>query len=235
VSFTTTTPLALAVRSAAPSMPLLFGIGGDPVAVGLVASLAQPGGNATGWTFASHLSSVRMLSLLKEVLPRALRIGIVFTRGNAASQQFLQALTASADAARVSLKAFPVASKQDIHALDPAWLKEPLDGLIVPFDVITGAHLGDIVRLAALHRLPAIYGVRYFVDAGGLMSYGASWPVELKRTADFVARILDGVKPADLPAHTAQNFELLVNQRAARALGIGIPSSVLAQATEVIE
>lgn len=229
-----TTPLALAVMSAAPSTPLVFAIGGDPVAIKLVTSMERPGGNATGWTIASHESGIKLIDLLRETVPRAKRFAAIFQSDNAASEQIYKALIVHATAAGVALQAFSVRDRKDIHALDPLWTREPVDGVIVPFEPVTVAVAGEIIRLAALQRAPAAYGSRFFVNAGGLLSYGVSWPAEVTRTADFVARILDGGKPADIPVERSTNFELIVNMRSARALGINVPQSVLAQATEVL-
>jgi putative tryptophan/tyrosine transport system substrate-binding protein len=227
----TNTPLALAVKAAAPSTPLVVVTGAYPVALGLVASMANPG----GWTIASHESGTRLIDLLRDIAPRAKRLAQIFQGGNVATDQIHAAWASHASAAGMSLRPFPVHGRNDIHALDPVWTREPVDRLVVDFGPVTVANAGEVVRLAALHRVPAAYGSRFFTDAGGLLSYGVNWSIEVKRTADFVARILDGAKPGDIPVERCTQFELLVNQRTARALGISVPQTVLAQATEVIQ
>jgi putative ABC transport system substrate-binding protein len=160
---------------------------------------------------------------------------MIISGGNLAAEQVGAVLASHARGVGLEARAFAVRGRADIHALDPVLTREPIDGLIVPFEAVTAANAGEIVRLAALHRVPAVYGSRFFVDAGGLLSYGVDWSVEVKRTADFVARILDGAKPGDIPVERSTHFELFVNQRTARTLGITVPQSVLAQATEVVQ
>jgi putative ABC transport system substrate-binding protein len=227
--------LALAARAAATSTPLVFLYAGDPVAAGLVRSMAQPGGNATGLIVVPD-SAAKLLSLLKEVAPRARRVTVLYGEAyRPVAEPRYALLSTAAAAAGIALQAQPIRTREDVHALDAKWAGAPVDGLIVFFDTVTYEHKGDIVRLAALNRVPAVYASRYYVEAGGLLSYGIDWPAAVLRTAEIAAKVLDGTKPADIPVERVSQFELLVNQRAARALGITVPQSVLAQATEVIQ
>lgn len=232
----TTTPLAVAAKGAAPSIPLVFLVGGDPVDAGLVASMARPGGNATGLSWAPHQWGTKLVDLMEDLAPRAKRVSVIAGAAYLdVLQKVLGVLDTHAARADIKLQLLPVSKPDDVRALDAKWAREPIDGVIVFFDAVTIANMGGIVGLIASHRRPAVYASRYFVDAGGLLSYGINWPAEMARTADVVARVLAGTKPADIPVETALNFELVVNLRTARSLGISVPPSVLAQANEVVQ
>lgn len=228
------TPPALAVKAAAPSMPMVFAVAGDPVAMGLVASLARPGGNATGWTHASHEHHSKLLALLREMVPRGRRFAVMFEGSNPSMRQAFDSMRGQAEAAALTLRAFPLKDWREIEGAELALMREPADGLIVFNDRVTGNNGAAIVRLARNRNLPAAFGARHFVDGGGLMSYGINWPAQLARTADYVARILDSARPADLPVERPTRFELVLNLHAARVQGISLPQSLLLQATEVI-
>jgi putative ABC transport system substrate-binding protein len=228
------TPPALAVKAAAPSMPMVFVVGGDPVTLGLVASLARPGGNATGLTHASHEHHSKLLALLREVVPSGRRFAVMFEAGNPSMLQGFETIRRYAEPAGLTLRAFPLRDSRDIDAADLALTREPADGLVVFNDRVTGYDSAAIVRLAGRRSLPAAYGGRHFVDSGGLIWYGNNWAAQLARTADYLARILDGARPADLPVERPTRFDLVVNLRAARVQGINLPQSLLLQATEVI-
>jgi len=229
------TPAALAAKANAPATtPIVFIIGGDPVALGLVASLSKPGGNATGYTQLSQQIILKKLSLLRDLMPTAKRIVIMFEAGNPSMMQGVRAVQAAAGAVGITTE--PIALR-DYKDVDAAYLKlkaEPADGLIVMSDRITSNNVANITNLASRLRLPAIYGSRYFSDFGAVVSYGIDMPALILRSAEYVARILDGVKPADLPVQQVTQFELVVNLSAARSQGLSIPQSVLLQATEVI-
>lgn len=228
------TPAALAVKAAAPSMPMVFAVGGDPVALGLVASLARPGGNATGWTHASHEHHSKLLALVREVVPRGRRFAVMFEGANPSMRQAFDVMRGQAEAAGLTVRALPLRDWRDIETADAVLARDPADGLVVFNDRVTGTDSAAVVRLAGRRRLPAAYGGRHFVDGGGLMFYGINWPAQLARTGDYVARILDGAKPADLPVERPTRFDLVVNLHAARVQGISLPQSLLLQATEVI-
>jgi putative tryptophan/tyrosine transport system substrate-binding protein len=204
------------------------------VSLGLVASLARPGGNATGWTHASHEHHSKLLALLTEVVPRGRRFAVSFEDSNPSMRQAFDSMRRQAESAGLTLRAFPLRDGRDIDAADLALGREPADGLVVFFDRVTSTNSAAIVGLARRRSLLAAYGGRHFVDGGGLMSYSINWPAQLARTADYVARILDGARPADLPVERPTRFDLVVNLRAARVQGINLPQSLLLQATEVI-
>ena len=233
--FTNTTPGALAVKVSAPSTPMVFGIGGDPVVLGLVATFARPGGNATGWTVATPEAGLKLMALLRELAPHAKALAVMFEAGNGSMLQGFDLMKANAAGAGLTLRAFPLRDRKDVDAAELALLREPVDGLVVLSDPVTSANRENILGVASRRRLPAAYGLRYSVDAGGLISYGVNWPAQLMRSAEYIARILDGAKPADLPVEQPTKFELVVNLKTAKALGITIPQSVLLRADEVIQ
>jgi putative tryptophan/tyrosine transport system substrate-binding protein len=229
------TPAAAAVKAHAPSMPMVFIIGGDPVGLGLVASLARPGGQATGYMQSSQEIILKQLSLLRELALAARRIAVVFEAGNPSMMQGVRAVQAAAGGAGIAVSPMPLRDWKDVDAAHKTLPREPVDGLIVMFDRITVGLGWNISLMADQMRLPAIYGSRLFIDSGAALTYGADWPALVTQSADYVARILDGEKPANLPVQQPTRFELVVNMPKARTLGMKIPQSVLLQATEVIE
>jgi putative ABC transport system substrate-binding protein len=229
------TPAALAVKASAPATPLVFLVGGDPVDLGLVASLARPGGNATGMTYMSIEAGIRLFGLLRQVVPAAKRIAVMFEAGNPSMLQIFKAQQSAASAVGITLSPLELRDWKDVEVAHLSLLREPADGMIVLYDRITSNESWKITHMARELRLPAAYGSRHFVDDWGLLSYGINWPAMVARAADYVARILNGEKPAELPVEQPTQFELLVNQHMARVQGITIPQSVLLQATEVIQ
>lgn len=229
------TPAAIAVKANAPAtMPIVFIIGGDPVALGLVASLSKPGGNATGYIQRSQEIILKQLSLLRELVPTAKRIAVMFEADNLSMMQGVQALQTAGGGVGIAIERLRLRDWKDV---DAAYLKlkgEPVDGMIVMSDRITSSNVANITNLASRLRLPAIYGSRYFSDFGAVVSYGIDRTALIVSSADYVARILRGAKPADLPVQQVAQFELIVNLAAARSQGLSIPQSVLLQATEVI-
>jgi putative ABC transport system substrate-binding protein len=228
------TPAALAVKSNAPAVPMVFVVGGDPVGLGLVSSLSRPGGNATGYMQMSQQIILKQLSLLRDLAPTAKRIAVMFEAGNPSMMQGVQALQAAAGGLGIAV--VPIALR-DWKDVDAAYLKltgESVGGLLVMFDRVTANNVANIVGLAYRLRLAAVYGSRYFSDFGAAVSYGIDWNALVVLGADYVARILGGTKPADLPVQQVSQFELIVNLSAARSQGLSIPQSVLLQATEVI-
>jgi putative ABC transport system substrate-binding protein len=230
------TPAATAVKTHAPSMPMVFIIGGDPVGLGLVASLARPGGHATGYMHGSHEIIVKQFSLLRELAPAARRVAVMFEAGNPSMVQGVHAVQATAAGVGVAVSPMPLRDWKDVDSAHKSLFREPVDGLIVMFDRITAGLGWNIVLMADRMRLPAVYGSRYFIyNAGAVVSYGSDWPALVRQSADYVARVLDGEKPANLPVQQPKRFELVVNMHKARQLEMKIPQSVLLQATEVIE
>lgn len=230
------TPAATAVKAHAPSMPMVFIIGGDPVGLGLVASLARPGGHATGYMQGSQEIILKQLSLLRELAPAARHVAVIFEARNPSMMQGVRTVQAAAAGAGIAVSPMPLRDWKDVEVANQTLLREPVDGLIVMFDRIT-ANLGwNIVQMADQMRLPAVYGSRHFIyNAGAVVSYSSDWPAPVRQSADYVARILGGEKPANLPVQQPTRFELVVNMHKARKLGMKIPQSVLLQATEVIE
>lgn len=229
------TPAALVTKAHAPTTPIVFIVGGDPVGLGLVVPLPRPGGNATGYMKRSHEIITKQLSLLRELVPAARRIAIMFEAGNPSMLQGVQALQAAAAGPGIVVRPVPLRDWKDIDVAHLALLREPVDGLIVMFDRVTASDAVSIHSRAERLRLPAVYGSRFFIETGGAVSYGIDWPALVALSADYVARILGGAKSADLPVLQPARFELVVSMFKARFLGAKIPQSVLLQATEVIE
>jgi putative tryptophan/tyrosine transport system substrate-binding protein len=228
-------PATLAAQAGAAQTPRVFVIASDPVALGLVATLQRPGGNATGHVTPAHEIAVKQLSLLRELAPAARRIALAFGAGSASMLLTAQSVEAAARPLGLDVRRFPLQGWQDVEAMPSALSREPVDGLLVPFDRLTYDYRAEIIEMANRLRLPAVYGSRFFIEHGGLVSFGIEWSALMVGSADYVARILGGARPAELPVQQSTRFELVVNRHRARALGVTIPQPVLLQATEVIE
>ncbi len=228
-------PATLAAQAGAAQTPRVFIIASDPVALGLVATLQRPGGNATGHVTPAQEIAVKQLSLLRELAPAAKRVGMVFGAGNASMLLSVQGVEAAARPLGLVVRRFALQGWQDAEAMPSALSREPVDGLLVPLDLLTYEYRAEIIQVANRLRLPAVYGSRFFIEHGGLVSFGIDWPAMMVGSADYVARILGGAKAADLPVQQSTRFELIVNRQRARTLGVTIPQSVLLQATEVLE
>jgi len=226
---------ALAVHAGAPKTPKVFVMVADPVALGIVATLQRPGGNATGFAGQSQEIAVKQLSLLREMAPAAKRVALMFHDGNISMSQSASTVELVAKPLGLAVRRFPLRGGQDVDAAHQILLREPADGMLVLLDRVTYVHRWEIIAMANQLRLPTVYGSRFFTEYGGLVSFGIDWPALVVASADYVARILDGAKPADLPVQQPTRFELVVNRRGARTLGVTLPRSVLLQATEVIE
>ena len=223
-------PLALAAKQATPTIPIVFVAAGDRVAFGVVASLAHPGGNATGLSLIVDADFIgKWVELLKEAAPTISSVGFI-------NDSNMRLPTATTRRTAKELKGQYV-EVRDLHEVDGAFVRMSKDrsGVIVPPQPFFSTHRRDIADLTARHRLPAIYGFRDFVDAGGLMSYGVNLPDVWRRSATYVDKILKGAKPADLPVEQPTKFELIINLKTAKALGLTIPPSLLARADEVIQ
>ena len=236
---------ALAASKATSTIPIVFAVIGDPVRLGLVASLAHPGGNITGLTaYGSNLGGKR-LEILKELIPRMSRIGVLWvpapatTPDGAPMDRFAQgALEQTVEAGRamgVQVQSLPVRSATDIsNALETA-TRERMGALIVEEDSLTYVERNRIIEFGAARQLPAIYGYRDYVASGGLISYGAKLPELIQRAVGYIDKILKGAKPGDLPVEQPTKFELVINLKAAKALGLIVPQSLLLRADEVIQ
>jgi ABC-type uncharacterized transport system substrate-binding protein len=229
-------PSPPALQQATRTVPVVFAQTVDPVGGGFVQSLARPGGNMTGFLQFEYSLSGKWFELLKEITPRVSRIGVVrdLLGGPAGAGQWA-VIQAFASPLGVETSPINLAMGTDAEHTLSAFAPGASDGLIVTVSSMAAIHRQQIVTFAALHRLPAIYSNRFFVEAGGLVSYGTNLIDNYRRTATYVDRILKGAKPADLPVQAPTKYELVINLKTAKALGLTIPPSVLARADEVIE
>jgi putative ABC transport system substrate-binding protein len=227
------TPSVQALQQATRTVPIVFANVGDPVGMGLVASLARPGGNITGFTPFEFGFGAKWLELLKEIAPRVTRVAVL--RDLTIGPAQLSAIQAVAPSFGVELSAVGVRDADEIERTVAAFARSSNGGLIVTASSLAIVHRELIITLAARHRLPAVYFQRPFVASGGLISYGPDSVDPFRRAAGYVDRILKGEKPADLPVQAPTKYELVINLKTAKELGIDIPTTVLARADEVIE
>jgi putative ABC transport system substrate-binding protein len=225
----------LSLKRATRTIPIVFNTVYDPVGSGYVASLAQPGGNITGFTLGEFSMGGKMLEVLKELAPQVGRVAVILNLEQPAQVAMWRAIESMAASSGVRLTATDVQDSADIGSAIEAFAREPNGGLIVLPSPITINHRELIIALAARHRLPAIYGFRVFVASGGLVSYGADPYDQSRQSAVYVDRILKGAKPGDLPVQQPTKFDLVINVKTAKALGLNISSTLLARADEVIE
>jgi putative ABC transport system substrate-binding protein len=229
-------PAALAAKQATQALPIVFLGAADPVGNGLVASLARPGGNLTGLSFAySEGFGGKWVEFLKEAVPAATHVALLHHPSTQLSTRTAQDIQSAAQALGLTLQPFAVSEPGELDGTFALMSTQRAGALIVDNSVFLYTHHHRIVALAAQHRLPAIYPFRNFVDAGGLMSYGVSIADLWRRAATYVDKILKGAKPADLPVEQPLKFELLINLKTAKALGITMPPSLLLLADEVIQ
>ncbi len=224
-------PLLQATRT----VPIVFPLAGDPVGAGLVDSLARPGGNATGFMVAEYSMGGKRLELLREIAPNVTRVAVLrdLTQGSGTGE--FAAIQAVAPSLRVEVTPVSVRDAGEIERAVTAFTRSPNGGLIVASTTSAQLHRDLIIALAARHKLPAVSTERTFVAAGGLVSYGPDFIDQFRRAAGYVDRILKGEKPADLPVQTPNKYELVINLKTAKALGLDMPADVLARADEVIE
>jgi putative ABC transport system substrate-binding protein len=228
---TTVAPLLQATRT----VPIVFVTVIDPVGAGFVASLARPGGNATGFMNYEYGMSVKWLELLKEIAPRVTRAAVLRDPAIASGIGQFGAVQAVAPSLGVELSPVDVRDAGEIERAIAAFARESNGGLVVTASPSANTHRRPIIALAARHRLPAVYPVRFHVTAGGLIAYGVDLVDQFRRTAGYVDRILKGEKPANLPVQAPSKYETVINLKTAKALGLDLPTSVLARADEVIE
>jgi putative ABC transport system substrate-binding protein len=229
------TPASLAAKAATETIPVVFLIGGDPVALGLVASLNRPGGNATGVNLQLVELVPKQLGMLRELVPAANRFVALVNPNTAYTDTVVKHLQASASGLGVPIKILRAGTDREIDAAFANLVQKPGGALLVGPDAVFVSRRAQIVTLAARHALPAIYYVRDFAGIGGLMSYGPNLAHTYRQTGIYVGRVLKGEKPADLPVVQPTKFELVVNLNTARALGLTVPDRLLALADEVIE
>ena len=224
------------LRQAARTVPIVFMEVNEPVFYGFAESLAHPGGNMTGFTGLEPTVGAKWLELLNEIAPRVTRIAVMFNPSTApGAVLFSRSAEAAAQKFVVEVVRAPVHEPAEIEAVMTMLAREPGGGLILPIDTFTEVHRKLIFKMAARDRLPAIYGVRNIAAAGGLVSYGIDLPGQFRQAAGYVNRILRGERPPDLPVQQPTKFELVINLKTAKALGLTVPISLLARADEVIE
>src|SRR5215471_2431351 len=223
------------VQQSTRAIPVNFIAGSDPVAEGLVQSLAHPGGNLTGFLVLEPSLGAKLLELLKEIAPSVARIAILFNPDNPGNRRLATWATAAASKLAVDVVTAPLREPAEIEAAMTEWGHDPTYGLVVLPDPSTTSHRKLIVELAARHRLPTIHSLRAATADGGLMSYGVDLPDLFRQAATYADRILKGEKPADLPVQLPTKFELVINLKTAKALGLTVPNTLLATADEVIE
>ncbi len=227
----TVPPLLQATRT----VPIVFPVVTDPVAAGYVDSLARPGGNATGFMIFEYSMGGKWLELLKEIAPNVTRVAVLRDPANPSQTAQFGAIQAVAPSLRLEVNPISLRDAGEVEQSVETFARSPNGGLIVTAGGAAVRHRDLIVTLAARHKLPAVDWERFFVAAGGLISYGADLIDQYRRAAGYVDRILKGEKPADLPVQAPTTYEMVINLKTAKALGLDIPASVLARADEVIE
>jgi putative tryptophan/tyrosine transport system substrate-binding protein len=224
-----------AVKEATTTIPIVMGFDTDPVGNGFVASLARPGGTITGLSVVSPEISGKQLELLKEIVPKLSHVAVLGASTNPGNAQALKETELAAGAYKVQFQYLNVLSPKDIETAFRAASKGHAGAVLVLASPLIESHRTQITDLAAKNRLPAIYYAPEFVEAGGLMSYGTSFPDLFRRAATYVDKILKGAKPADLPVEQPTKFEFIINLKAAKQIGLTIPPNVLARADKVIK
>ena len=233
---TASPPAAFAAKKASATIPIVFGMAQDPVKLGLVASLARPGGNLTGVNFLLTELVTKRLELLREMVPAAKRLAVLVNPAQATNtESTLQEVRAGAQAMGLQIRVLNVGTSQEIDAVFAGFETERPDALIVGSGTLFTGRRVQLTQWAAHHRMPASYSDRTFVEAGGLMSYGSNTTDAYRQSGVYVGRILKGAKPADLPVVQSSKFELVINAQTARILGLEVPPTLLARADEVIE
>jgi ABC-type uncharacterized transport system substrate-binding protein len=229
-------PVALAAKAATTTIPIVFNSGDDPVRLGLVGSLARPGGNLTGINFLVGELAAKRLELLRELVPGATRVALLLDpSAGEITETTLGDVEAAARPQGLQIQVLNVQASREINAAFATFMRERPDALFVgPGPFFTSRRV-QLALLAAFHRVPAIYPVRPFVEAGGLISYGASLTEAYRQVGAYAGRILKGAKPADLPVVQSSRFELVINAQTALMLGLTVPASLLTVADEVIE
>jgi len=229
------TPSSIVAKAATTTIPVVFASGGDPVKLGLVASLNRPGGNVTGVTFVTAQLGAKQLGLLHELQPGAHRIGVLVDPNFAPTQSFVSDVQAAASSLGKEIEVLEAPTVRDIDTAFARLAQKPTDALLVGPSPLLDNRRVQIVTLATYHRVPAIDPLRAFAEAGGLMSYGTSITDAYRQTGVYTGRILKGEKPADLPVMQSTKFEFVINLNTAKAFGLSFPPGLLAIADEVIE
>jgi putative tryptophan/tyrosine transport system substrate-binding protein len=229
------TPAVMAAKNATETIPVVMAASGEPVRTGVVAGLARPGGNVTGLSALTTELVAKRLELMRETVAGIRRIAFLQNIGNPTAPSQWEEFKTAAPSLGLEVQLLDVRKPEDIERAFDTAIAQRADAILVGNDTVTLANRRQVVELAAKHRLLAMYHAREFVDAGGLMTYGVSYPDLYRRAATFVDKIFKGAKPADLPVEQPTKFELVLNLKAAKALGLDVPATVLARADEVIE
>src|SRR5215510_14398749 len=230
-----TPPAALAAKAATTTIPIVFGMGDDPVKIGLVTSLARPGGNLTGINFFSSELGAKRMDLLHEMVPAAARVAMLGDPTFPLTESLVRDAETAARAMGLQVKVLSASTSREINAAFANFVRERPDVLYVGTSPFFISRRVQLTQLAARHAVPAIYSVRQYTEAGGLMSYGTSLTDAFRQMGVYTGRILKGVKPADLPVIQSTKFELVINAETARMLGLTVPDKLLVAADEVIE
>ena len=230
------TPVLAALKQATRTIPIVFSIVSDPAGQSFVASLGRPGGDITGFSFVEFPMLGKWLEMLKEMAPSVKRTALVFNPQTAPYYPaFLRDFKEAAATLAAELSATPVRGEAEIEAAVSAFAREPGGGLIVGPDPFISRHRAMVIALAERHRLPAFYGARHFVRDGGLISYGPDTLDIVRRSASYVDRVLRGERPGELPVQSPTKYELLINLKTAKTLGLTVPTALRVRADEVIE
>jgi putative tryptophan/tyrosine transport system substrate-binding protein len=229
------TPPTVAAKRSTTTIPIVMIAIGDPVRAGLVQSLSHPGANITGNTILGPAVVAKRLQLFKEAVPALSRVALLWNPDNASNVLNVEEIQVAAPALGITFISIPLRGSHEFYSVFAAIMRERPDGLVITADPVQQLHIGQIIDFLATNRLPAMFFLRENVVAGGLMSYGASVPDLFRRGASYVHRILQGSKPADLPVEQPTKFELVINVKTAKALGLAIPESFLLRADELVE
>lgn len=228
-------PAAAAMRQASATTPIVFALVTDPVGGGFVDSLARPGANVTGFTLFEYSIGGKWLELLKEIAPGVRRVAVLRDAGVAAGAGQFGAIQAAGPSFAVELRPLGVSDAEEIERAISAFGPGPNDGMVITATPLAAVHREQIISIAARYRLPSVFAYRHFVAAGGLVAYGPDLIYPFRRAASYVSRILKGEKPSDLPVQAPTTYELAVNLKTAKSLGLTVPQTLLSRADEVIE
>ena len=236
VILSSTTPTTTALLQQTRTVPIVFAIVADPIGRGFVASFARPGGNVTGFIFTEPTMAGKWLELLKQIAPRIARVAMLFNPVSAPyADYWLNPFKAAAPSLAVEAIAAPVRDASELEPVIAAQARQPNGGFVAMPDSFNDAHRVEITSLAIRYRLPSVYPFRFFAEAGGLLSYGLDRSDNFRRAATYVDRILKAAKPGELPVEALLKFELVINLKTAKALGLEVPAQLLARADKVIE
>ena len=227
---------AIAAKKATDTIPIVFIAGDDPVAIGLVASLARPGGNCTGISFLVVDLNVKRLELLSELVPRAKTLGLLVNPSNSTvADRILREVNAAADKTKLQLVVSQAATEDEIDAAFRIFVERHIEALLIGNDAFFNSQRERFIALTARYGIPASYEAGEAVKAGGLMSYGANIQAMYRQLGIYTGKVINGTRPADLPVQQPTKFELVINLKTAKALGLTVPQSLLARADEIIE